>query len=135
MAANSDAIIHTFEPNQHFAFIAHQIHQHAGLADRIDIHVGVLEKLEDFVKNHGKFDFIVLDHEKWLYLNDFKELERIGAIHVSTTIFADNIIYPGVPDYHEYMKHNAYYESTLYHSYNAYSNTPDGVLISLRIAE
>jgi predicted O-methyltransferase YrrM len=46
MAANTNAVVHTIEPDQYVANIAHQIHQHAGLADRIVIHLGVLQSLE-----------------------------------------------------------------------------------------
>jgi len=74
MAANSQAVVHTIEPNNLVADIAHKIHQHAGLADRIVIHIGVLQTLTDFVRNHGKFDFIFIDHVKNLYLPDFKQL-------------------------------------------------------------
>jgi predicted O-methyltransferase YrrM len=129
-------VVHTIEPNHIFAYIAHQIHQHAGLANRIVIHLGILQNLEEFVKEHGQFDFILIDHETENYLKDFKELERLGAIRQTTTIFADNIISPpGTPDYHEFMRHNAYYDSTLYYSYNAYSNTQDAVIVSLRVTE
>ena len=42
MAFNSNAIIHTIQPNEQYAAIAHKIHQHAGLSERIKIHLGVL---------------------------------------------------------------------------------------------
>jgi catechol O-methyltransferase len=69
------------------------------------------------VKNHGKFDLVFIDHVKHLYLPDFKELERLGAIRQGTTVFGDNIIYPGSPDYLQHLQHNENYDSTLYHSY------------------
>lgn len=47
----------------------------------------------------------------------------------------DNIIYPGSPDYLAFFKQSELYDSTLYHSFLEYSDTPDAVLVSERIAE
>jgi catechol O-methyltransferase len=135
MAANSNAYIHTIEPDVMCADIATKIYEHAGFAHRITVHLGTLQTEEQFVKDHGKFDFIFIDHEKELYLKDLKELERLNAIQQGTTVFGDNIVYPGSPDYVEYIKNSNNYDSTLYHSYLEYSNYPDGVLISKRISE
>jgi catechol O-methyltransferase len=117
MAANSNAYIHTIEPNSAYAAIATKIHEHAGLENKIIIHLGTLQTQEHFMKGHGKFDFILIDHLKHLYLSDFKELERLHAIQQGTFIFADNVISPGSPDYLKYLNHSSNYDSTLYHSY------------------
>lgn len=52
-----------------------------------------------------------------------------------TVIVGDNIIYPGSPDYLAFFKQSELYDSTLYHSFVEYSDTPDAVLVSERIAE
>jgi catechol O-methyltransferase len=92
------------------------------MEDRIIVHEGVLQSLESFVQNHGKFDVVFIDHVKGLYLSDFLHLERLGAIGVGTTVFGDNIIYPGSPDYLEHLKSHSKYDSVLYHSYLEYSD-------------
>jgi catechol O-methyltransferase len=135
MAYESTAIVHTIEPNEEYAGIAHRIHQHAGLADRIIIHIGTVQSQADFIKSHGKFDFIFIDHLKDLYLKDFNELEGFGVIGKGTVIVADNIIYPGSPSYLKYFQENNQYDSILYHSYLEYTNQPDAVLMSERIVE
>lgn len=104
MAANSGAIVHSIEPNPFVASIAQQIHQHAGLENRIFIKMGTLQTLRETIKAHGKYDFILIDHLKHLYLQDLLELEELGAIGQGTVIFADNIIYPGSPDYLRHMQ-------------------------------
>lgn len=71
---------------------------------------------------------------KHLYLSDLKELEELGTIRQGTVVFADNIIRPGCPDYLQHMQNSDQYSSTLFHSYLEYSNIPDAVLVSLRIA-
>jgi predicted O-methyltransferase YrrM len=49
---------------------------------------------------------IFLDHEKTVYLQDFHLLESYGVIKKGTIVIADNIIYPGVPNYLSYFKTN-----------------------------
>lgn len=74
MAAYSQAIIHTIEPNQKVAEIAHRIHQHAGLADRIAIHIGTVQSEAAFITAHGQFSLLFIDHVKHLYLSDLRQL-------------------------------------------------------------
>ena len=47
----------------------------------------------------AQFDLVFLDHHKDLYLPDAKLLYRVGGIAHGTVIFADNVIFPGCPDY------------------------------------
>jgi predicted O-methyltransferase YrrM len=42
LAHYSNAIVHTIEISKELADIAHKIHEHAGLGDRIKIHVGTV---------------------------------------------------------------------------------------------
>lgn len=59
--------------------------------------------MEELIKNHGQFDFVMMDHVKEIYLDDFKLMEKLGAIRQGTTVFADNVIFPGAPDYLQHM--------------------------------
>lgn len=77
---------------------------HAGIADRIKIHIGTVQSQHQFIKDHGKFDAIFIDHLKNLYLSDFKVLESYGVIQKGTVLIGDNIIYPGSPDYLKYFQ-------------------------------
>lgn len=117
MAFHSKAIIHAIDPNPKFVEIARQMHKHAGLQDRIIIHQGTIQSEVNTLKKEGPFDLIFIDHLKHLYMPDFKFLESEGLIRKGTVIVADNIIYPGSPDYLEHFKKNDLYDSTLYHSY------------------
>jgi predicted O-methyltransferase YrrM len=103
MAVNSHAIIHTVEPSKHFGEVARQLFKHAGLSSRVTVHQGTLHCVEELIKKHGQFDFVMVDHVKEIYLQDFKEMERLGAIRQGTTVFADNVIFPGSSDYLHHM--------------------------------
>ena len=70
----SKAKIHTFDPNEETTAIAQKVHQHAGLQDLIVCHVGTIQTEETFIKEHGPFDMIFIDHWKDLYLSDLKWL-------------------------------------------------------------
>lgn len=105
------------------------------MADRIVIHVGTVQTQESFIKEHGKFDMIFIDHVKHIYLQDFLELERLQVIKKGTVVMGDNIIFPGSPDYLKHFQGNDLFDSVLYHSYVEYSDIPDAILISEKIAE
>ncbi|CAF3027087.1 unnamed protein product [Rotaria socialis] len=132
-----DVLIITIEINPQSAEIAHNIHQHAAVGNRIHIIVDSTDKaiprLHDQF-NVDAFDFIFIDHYKELYLSDFKLLEQEGLIKTGTTIVADNVICPGAPDYLAYVRNNPQYSSVLHETTLEYRNdVPDGVEISIRL--
>ncbi len=55
--------------------------------------------MEPFFPRAQKFDFVFLDHHKDLYLPDTQLLVRVGGIAEGTVVFADNVVFPGCPDY------------------------------------
>ena len=134
-AHHSKATVHTIEPNEAFASVAHRIHQHAGVADRIVIHLGTVQTQQDFLRQHGKFDLVFIDHLKQLYLQDFLELERLEVVKKGTVVVGDNIIFPGSPDYLKHFQESERFDSVLYHSYVEYCDIPDAVLVSHCTAE
>lgn len=50
-------------------------------------------------------------------------------------VVADNIIFPGAPDYLQHFRNNEQFDSTLYHAYLEYCDVPDAVLVSECIAQ
>jgi len=48
-------------------------------------------------------DFLLVDHDKSLYLPDLKELEATGMIKKGTHVAADNVIFAEIQDYRRYM--------------------------------
>lgn len=131
-----DVLIVTIEINPESAETARRIHERAGVANRIHI---VLDQTDRAIPrlaqqfNIDSFDFIFIDHHKEAYLTDFKLLENAGLIKSGTMIVADNIIYPGAPDYVKYVRNNPNYTSTFYESTLEYANDiRDGVEVSIR---
>ena len=49
------------------------------------------------------FDFVFLDHDKSCLLPDTRTLESQGYLAESATLVADNVIFPGAPDFLEYV--------------------------------
>ena len=49
------------------------------------------------------FDYILIDHEKTVYLKDLLILQSNGFLKTGSVIVADNVLLPGVPDYRKYV--------------------------------
>ncbi|XP_022086442.1 catechol O-methyltransferase-like [Acanthaster planci] len=90
----------------------------------------VIPKLrEDF--SVDTLDFVFIDHWKNLYTRDLKLLESHGLLRKGTVIVADNIIFPGAPDYLEYVQSSEKYQTELIHSTFEYSDREDAVAKSV----
>lgn len=133
---SEDTLIVTIEINPESAATARRIHEHAGVANRIQIIVDQTNRAIPRLSkqfNIDSFDFIFIDHHKEAYLSDFKLLENVGLIKSGTMIVADNIIFPGAPDYVAYVRNNPNYISKFHESTLEYEkDVRDGVEISIR---
>ena len=93
------------------AAIARRIIDHAGASDRIKIVVGsigdggktmkALEEEHGFTR--GGLDFVFIDHAKDAYLPDLQRILEAGWLHEGSTVVADNVGFPGAPEYKAYM--------------------------------
>jgi len=105
------AHVYTVEFNAANASIARRIIEHAGMQDRITVIVGSLgddgktiDKLRDeHAFTDGHIDFVFLDHDKEVYLSDLHLLLDTGWLKPGSVVMADNVGFPGVPDYKQYM--------------------------------
>ncbi len=90
-----------------FCSMANSVIKRAGLANFAESRLGILENhLEDLKKEFGSFDLIFLDHSLKHYLPHLKLLEQHGLLHDETYFIADNVKFPGAPDYVEYVLKN-----------------------------
>jgi catechol O-methyltransferase len=113
--------IYSLEINEQYAEIAREIIEFAGMTNKITIVMGTLSDKLDELKAKGitYFDLVFLDHWKDQYLSDFKLLESNNMIPQNSVIVADNILYPGAPDYLAYIQassdkyHNTGYDQML----------------------
>ena len=100
------------EFNASNAELARRIIAHAGADDRASFIVGTLgdggATLDRLVSEHGfakgALDFVFLDHAKEAYLSDLELLLERGWLHEGSVLVADNVKFPGAPEYHAYMK-------------------------------
>jgi catechol O-methyltransferase len=94
------------------ADIARRIWTHAGVDERLTVVVGTLgdggatiERLRnEFGFGAGSLDFVFVDHDKSVYLPDLERILQEGWLHAGSIVLADNIKFPGAPDYRSYMQ-------------------------------
>jgi len=94
------------------ADIARRIWSHAGVDDHVTCVVGTigdggrtLDKLEtDYGFAAGALDFLFIDHDKDAYLADLHSIMARGWLHPGSIVVADNVKFPGSPEYRAYMR-------------------------------
>lgn len=57
-----------------------------------------------------RLDFVFMDHWKRCYLPDLQLLEGSGLLGKGTVILADNVIFPGAPNFLRHVKRSGLYE-------------------------
>jgi catechol O-methyltransferase len=94
------------------AEIARRIWTHAGVDDRLTVVLGTLgdsgvtvERLRsEFGFTDGAVDFVFVDHDKSAYLPDLERIMREGWLHTGSIVVADNVKFPGAPEYRAYLQ-------------------------------
>ena len=107
-----DAHLFSIEFSPANAAIARRIWDHAGIADRVTVLVGSLGDgggtMARLEAEHGfapgSLDFVFIDHDKALYLPDLERIVARGWLRRGATVVADNVRFPGAPQYHAFMK-------------------------------
>ncbi len=113
-AMPAGAHMYSIEFNPDNAAIARRILDHAGAGDRVTVVEGSLSDggatIAALEGEHGfapgALDFVFIDHAKELYLPDLKTILEHGWLRTGAIVVADNIKFPGAPDYREYMGAN-----------------------------
>ena len=94
------------------AALARRVIAHAGVSDRVTVVEGsigdggrTVEHLRTVVGlGPGQLDAVFLDHAKEHYLADLHTIEDSGWLHPGSVVVADNVGFPGAPDYKAYMQ-------------------------------
>lgn len=93
------------------AEVARRIWAHAGVDKRVTCVVGTvgdggrtLDALEAAGLAEGALDFLFIDHDKNEYLPDLLRITERGWLHRGAIAVADNIRFPGSPEYRAYMR-------------------------------
>lgn len=108
----SDARLYSIELDPANAEIARRIWDHAGVGDRVTVVVGHLgdggSTLDRLHAEHGftngSIDFTFIDHDKAAYLPDLQHILSQSWLHPGSVVVADNVKFPGAPEYRTYMK-------------------------------
>jgi catechol O-methyltransferase len=104
-------VLHSVEFNAANADIARRIVGHAGVADRVTFVVGslgdggkTLAHLKDICGFSARFlDAVFIDHDKDAYVPDLLRILEAGWLHEGSVVVADNVGFPGAPEYKAYM--------------------------------
>mmetsp|Transcript_7226 Transcript_7226/g.19359 ORF Transcript_7226/g.19359 Transcript_7226/m.19359 type:complete len:260 (-) Transcript_7226:242-1021(-) len=146
--------IFSVEPHPHCVAIASAVHAYAGVPQgRIQILNGTLESvlpvlrerltLEFGPERSGekcRIDLAFLDHDKVAYLSDFQLLDSSGLLQQGAVVVADNVIFPGAPEYLEHVRALDTYSSRFvpglleYVDDESRAELHDGVEISTRVS-
>ena len=113
IAAPSAQIV-SIEFNAANAGIARRIFDHAGVGARVTVVVGTLgdggATIEALRNAHGfdagSVDLVFIDHDKAAYLPDLQRILEQGWLRSGAVVVADNVKFPGAPEYRAYMAEN-----------------------------
>ncbi|XP_069799666.1 catechol O-methyltransferase A-like [Dendropsophus ebraccatus] len=120
----------TIEMNPHYAQVAKDLFQLAGVDAQVELLVGSTSALIPQLKKKldiETFDLVFIDHWKVSYLPDTKLLEESGLLKPGSVLLADNVICPGTPDYLKYVRNSPRYRSQYYKSVLEYLQVEDGL--------
>ncbi|XP_053135355.1 catechol O-methyltransferase [Hemicordylus capensis] len=120
----------TIEFNPEFAAIAKEIIEIAGVSDKVTILEGHSEDIIPQLKKKYEvdtLDFVFLDHWKERYTPDTKLLQECGLLRKGSILLADNIIFPGAPEFVKYIRNNQRFECTTFLSHLEYMKAEDAM--------
>jgi catechol O-methyltransferase len=125
------------------AAIARRIVQHAGLTDRVTFVVGHLGDAGSTLAHltercglgPGGVDVVFIDHAKDAYLPDLRRLLAAGLLHPGSVVVADNVRYPGAPEYRTYMEaeEGRTWRTTAHETHAEYQSIIKDVILESRL--
>lgn len=97
--------------------------------------VSVYDYSQNFLKQMAdrgeKIDVMFIDHVKGLYLSDLKLALDLGLFQKGSVIVADNVLFPGAPDYKAFVLEDPRFDTVVHDTLLEYSKTAkDEVLVS-----
>lgn len=132
---DTSAEIITVDPDIMAYAISSSIYEQAGVRDRITMKTDFSSNAFRKLKEEGKqIDFLFIDHVKHLYLSDLKLALELQILAKGCVVVGDNILYPGSPDYKEYMlsdEGRKLFKTEVHSTHLEYwPDQPDEVLVS-----
>ncbi|XP_053557892.1 catechol O-methyltransferase-like [Bombina bombina] len=120
----------TIEMNPAHATVAKQMIEFAGVFDKVQLLEGSTADIIPELKQKyavETLDFVFLDHWKDRYIIDTKLLEECHLLRKGSVLLADNVVYPGIPDFLEYVRTCGRYNCINYPSHVQYMNKEDAL--------
>lgn len=131
---DTSAEIITVDPDIMAYAVSSSIYEQAGVRDRITMKTDFSANAFRKLKEEGKqIDFLFIDHVKHLYLSDLKLALELQILAKGCVVVGDNILYPGSPDYKEYMlsEGRKLFKTEVHSTHLEYwPDQPDEVLVS-----
>ena len=111
-------MLYSIELDSEMLRVTTEMIKFAGMTDKVKIIPGksadVIARFHNNEFPVSSFDFIFIDHHKPLYKADLILMEELKLLKKGTVVLADNIVYPGFPDYAEYVRNNPKYKCTTF---------------------
>ncbi|KAK9674939.1 hypothetical protein K7432_016778 [Basidiobolus ranarum] len=130
---------YSFELNPEFAEVAGKIIEHAGLSSKVTIVLGEFQSTsKNFFQEYDvkEVQFVFIDHWQDLYVQDLKIIEELKWMQKGALVVADNVLYPGAPEYKAYIEnHPETYESRMIEVEFSFRKGDKPVVDALLVAE
>ncbi|XP_039263375.2 catechol O-methyltransferase-like [Styela clava] len=127
--------IYSIEINPLHAKLTEEMVEFARLSDKVTVFVGPTEEVIPTLKskhNIEHLDFVFIDHHKPLYKRDLIKLVETGLLRKGSVVVADNMLYPGNPEYMKFIQNHPKFESQFFESQLEYSTeVADGMMKSV----
>lgn len=138
LRADDSAKVFSFELEPKWASITRRLAQFAGVEDMVNICIGKADEslknlIADGILEQGTVDVVLLDHWEDRYLPDLQCIEAAGLLHEGSVIFADNVFFPGAPQYLNHVRNTKQEDrKILYMSHEEQSMMPNGWKVSVK---
>ncbi|KAL0018699.1 hypothetical protein WJX79_001177 [Trebouxia sp. C0005] len=103
---------------------------HAGVSHKVEVIQGTLQTSTEVLCSKGvqKVDFVFLDHVEHLYKQDLQYLMSSGFLTEGAVVVADNVLYPGAPDYRAYVANSKAFATQEHLTLVQYSKTMQDIV-------
>jgi catechol O-methyltransferase len=103
------------DPEDNFRAAASAMLAAAGLRDRVELFPGTADDFFRRLASEGrKLDLLFIDHIKSLYLPDLQSALSLGVLAEGCIVVADNVKWPGAPDYKAFITSSEDFNTTVY---------------------
>jgi len=126
------AILHSVDPDPLGHAVSAKLIHFAGVSERVKTWYGYSgDCLKTMAHNGMVIDFLFLDHGSSHYLPDLQLVLSLNLLREGSVVLADNVLYPGAPEYKEWILKQSFFKTEVNSTFIEYSKTTrDEVLVS-----